>query len=190
MMKDLVAKNRSYRRFDESFSMDEKVLRELVDIARLTASAANFQPLKYILSWTKMKNDRIFPNLAWAGNLKEWPGPAEGERPTAYIVLLLDKERAHGAEFDAGIATQTILLGAAEKGLGGCMIASVNRKSLRKDLGISDRYEIILVIALGKPIEHVIIDTVGVDGNIKYWRDADGGHHVPKRSLEDIILPF
>jgi nitroreductase len=190
MIAELVAKNRSRRRFDESVAVDENMLRELVDMARLTASAANFQPLRYMLSWTKDKNDRIFPNLAWAGYLKEWPGPAEGERPAAYVFLLLDKERAHAADFDAGIAAQTILLGAVEKGLGGCIIGSVNRKAMRDDFGIPARYDIIFAIALGKPVETVIIDEVGPNGDIRYWREADGTHHVPKRHLDDLILPL
>lgn len=188
MLRDLVIKNRSYRRFDESFDIGRETLRELVDLARQTASGANLQPLKYFLCCDRRTNTAVFENLAWAGYLPEWPGPTEGERPSAYILMLGDKEIKASFDYDNGIAAQTILLGAVEKGLGGCMIASVQRAKLRELLNIPEKYEILLVLALGKPIETVIIDPVKADGEIKYWRDSQGGHHVPKRSLDDVII--
>lgn len=187
-LKDLVLKNRSYRRFHESESISSDTLRELVDLARLSASAANLQPLKFLLAHTRAQAAAVFPHLAWAGYLTDWPGPCEGERPAAYIIILGDKEVRPSFDCDHGIAAQSILLGAAEKGLGGCMIGAINREALRKSLQLPERYEIILVVALGKPKETVVIEPVGEDGSIKYWRDEGGVHHVPKRSLEEIIL--
>jgi nitroreductase len=188
MMKDLVLKNRSYRRFYEDVHLDCQTLRELVDLARLSASAANKQPLRYMLSCTKEKNAAIFPTLAWAAYLKDWNGPSEGERPSAYVVMLADKELSANFNWDAGICSQSILLGAVEKGLGGCIIASVNKPSLKQALSIPDQYEIVFVLALGKPKEKVVIDPVSPTGDIKYWRDAEETHHVPKRTLEDLIV--
>jgi nitroreductase len=188
MFKDLVKKNRSYRRFYEDFAIERNTLEELVDLARLSASAANRQPLKYILSCEKNKNDLIFPTLSWAGYLKDWPGPAEGERPSAYIIMLVDTEITKNYWCDPGIAAQSILLGATEKGLGGCIFASAKRDELRTALKINERYEILYVLAVGKPKEKVVLETVGTDGDIKYWRDSQGVHHVPKRSLEEIII--
>jgi len=189
MIRDLVLKNRSYRRFYEDFSVDGETLRGLVDLARLTPSAANKQPLKYILSCESGKNAVIFSHLAWAGYLKDWPGPAGRGEPSAYIIVLVDTEISRSADIDCGIAAQTILLGAVSKGLGGCMVASVRRDSLRDALKIPARYEILLVVALGKPKETVVIEKMGPDGDVKYWRDGEGRHHVPKRSLDEIILP-
>lgn len=188
MIRDLILKNRSYRRFDESVAMDESTLRELVDLARCSASGANRQGLKFILSWTPEKNASVFPCLRWAGYLKDWAGPAEGERPTGYIIVLGDTSVSKTFGVDHGIACQSMLLGAAEKGFGGCMFGSVRRDELRKRLGIPEQYEILLVLALGKPVEQVVIDEVGADGDIKYWRDEQAVHHVPKRSLDDLIL--
>jgi len=188
MIRDLVLKNRSYRRFYQDVAISLETLRELVDLARLSASGANVQPLKYILSCDPQRNALVFPCLSWAGYLKDWPGPAEGERPSAYIVILGDKTLKQSFGCDHGIAAQSILLGATEKGLGGCMIGSVNRQQLSAALAIPPHYEILLVIALGKPKEIVVIEAVGPDGNIKYWRDEQGRHHVPKRSLEEIIV--
>lgn len=164
------------------------MLRELVDLARLSASGANRQPLKFALSTAPAQNARIFPCLHWAAYLKEWAGPGEGERPAAYVIILGDKEIADNFGVDHGIAAQSILLGAVEQGLRGCILASVERDKLREILAIPERYEILLVVALGEPAETVVVDAVAADGNIRYWRDADSVHHVPKRSLEDLLL--
>lgn len=188
MIADLVIRNRSYRRFYQEVAIEHETLRELVDLARLSASAANLQPLKYILSCDPQKNALIFPYLAWARYLKDWPGPSEGERPSAYIIILGDTEVTQSFDCDHGIAAQSILLGATEHGLGGCIIGSVQRQELHKALEIPSRYEILLVLALGKPRETVVIESVGPAGNIKYWRDSKGIHHVPKRLLDDIIV--
>jgi len=189
IFKELILKNRSYRRFEQSHKIDASVLKELVDLARLSPSAANLQPLKYILSCDSEKNDEIFPHLGWAAYLKDWGGPAQGERPSAYIIILRDSDIAGDVKWgDHSIVAHSMLLGAVEKGLGGCMIGNVNKPALQEALKIPERYEILLVAALGKPAEDVIIDDVGEEGNIRYWRDEKDVHHVPKRSLDDIIL--
>jgi len=188
MLKDLVFRNRSYRRFHEHVPVIMETLRELVDLARLSGSGANKQPLKYMLSSDPQANGLIFPHLAWAGYLKDWPGPSEGERPAAYIIILGDTRIRSSFGCDHGIASQSILLGATERGLGGCMIASVQREKLRAALGLAAHLEILLVLALGKPKETVLVDPVGSDGDIKYWRDEQQVHHVPKRPLDEIIV--
>ena len=189
MIADLIKKNRSFRRFYQDHILDLKTLIDLVDLARLSASAANLQPLRYILSVDSQKNSQIFSCLGWAAYLKEWNGPEEGERPSGYIIILSDSEKANDyVGYDCGIASQSILLGAREKGLAGCMIASIKRQQLRSLLNIDVRFKILLVIAIGKPKEEVVIETVGSDNSIRYWRDSTGIHHVPKRNLKDIII--
>jgi len=188
MIRDLIIKNRSYRRFFQEVTIERQTLAELVDLARLSASGANLQPLKYILSCDPQKNALIFPHLAWAGYLKDWPGPSDGERPSAYIIILNDTQIRTSVGCDHGIAAQSIMLGATEKGLGGCIIASIQKDGIQKALDIPSRYEILLVLALGKPREKVVIETVDKTGDIKYWRDAEDVHHVPKRPLDDIII--
>ena len=143
------------------------------------------------LLYPLLSSPKEFPDiqcLAWAKYLKDWSGPCEGEKPSAYIIVLGDTEISHSFDCDHGIAAQSILLGAVEKGLGGCMVASIRKDRLREAIGILPRYEILLVIALGKPRETVVINTVGPSGDIKYWRDSDGQHHVPKRLLDDVII--
>src|SRR5512136_1423376 len=148
MMKDLVLQNRSYRRFHEDYRIEADAVRDLIDLARLCGSAGNLQPLRYIFSCDPEKNALIFPHLAWARYLKDWSGPCEGEKPTAHIVVLGDTDITRSFGCDCGIAAQTILLGAVEKGLGGCMIASIDRDGLRRALNIAPRFEILLVVAL------------------------------------------
>ncbi len=188
MIRDLVLANRSYRRFIQAESVDENTLRSLVDLARQTPSAANLQPLKYIITCTPERNAAVFTTLSWAGYLTDWDGPSEGQRPSAYIVVLNDTNISPTINCDHGIAVQTILLGAAELGLGGCILGSIDRKILREQFSIDEHLEILLVVAVGKPLETVVLESVAEDGSIKYYRDAQDVHHVPKRALDDVIL--
>lgn len=188
MLRDLVKANRSCRRFYEDRQVALNTLEELVDLARLSASAANLQPLKYIVACQPEINAEIFSCLGWAAYLKDWPGPESGERPAAYVVILGDTAISKDFGCDHGIAAQSILLGAREKGLAGCMLGSIDRKTLRKILNLETHLQILLVLAIGKPKEKVVIETVGSDGSIRYWRDAEAVHHVPKRALKEIIV--
>ena len=188
MISELVEANRSCRRFYEDHQVELKTLEELVDLARLSASGANLQPLKYILACKPDVNAEIFSCLAWAGYLKDWPGPGPGERPSGYIVILGDTTISKEFGVDHGIAGQSMLLGARDKGLAGCMLGSINRKDLRPILNIESHLKILLVLAIGKPKEEVVIEAVGPDGSILYWRDAEAVHHLPKRALTDIIV--
>lgn len=187
-LKNLVLKNRSCRRFYGHKKIGLSTLSELVDMARLTPSSANLQPLKYIISNDPAVNAKIFTTLAWAGYLKNWEGPLESERPGAYIIILGDNKIKDNINCDHGIAAQTILLGAAEKDLAGCIIQSVKRSELRQALNIADHLNILLVIALGFPKEKIVLEIADTKGSIEYWRDADIVHHVPKRKLKDILI--
>ncbi len=182
MIRDLVLKNRSYRRFYQDTNIELETLRELVDLARLSPSAANRQAIKYMLSNDPQRNALIFPNISIDND------PREGERPSAYIIMLEDTRIKLILKCDYGIAAQTIHLGAVEKGLGGCMIGDINRNGLRKALDIPSHYEILLVLALGEPKEEMVIETVGEDGSTQQWWDEEGVRHVLKRSLDDIIV--
>ncbi|NLF51379.1 MAG: nitroreductase family protein [Leptolinea sp.] len=188
MIKELVTRNRSYRRFDQSARIAPETLRELCDLMRLSPSGRNAQPLKYMIVSTEDMCARVFTTLAWAGYLKDWDGPEEGERPAAYVVVLGDTAIASNFGIDAGLSIQSLLLGAAEKSLGGCIIQSVKRDELAKVLDVSAGLEILYVIALGKPVEKVVIEQLPADGDFKYWRDEQHVHHVPKRALKDLII--
>jgi len=188
MLKDIVLKNRSYRRFNQSMNIDRNELLDLIELARFCPSGRNLQTLKYVISNESELNSKIYPMLSWAGYLKDWDGPKEGERPSAYIIIVEDTTIGKNLIIDQGIAAQTIMLGATEKGYGGCMIHSVNRKELTEVLGLNPKFEIVLVLALGVPVEHVVIEKLPENGEIKYWRDSNQVHHVPKRSLDDLVI--
>lgn len=187
---ELLRANRSYRRFHEDQRLDEATLRGLVEKTRLCPSSANRQPLKFLVACSPEATAQIFPHLAWAGALSDWPGPAEGERPAAYIVILGDLEISSTFHVDSGIAAQSILLAAVEQRLGGCMVGSIDRDGLRKAVKIPDRFAIALVIALGRPSETVVLEDARNPTDVVYWRDEKDVHHVPKRPLEELLVEF
>ena len=186
-VKSLILKNRSYRRFDESHTISREDLLTMIDAARLSGSARNAQMLKYFVSNDADTNETIFSTVAWAGFIKDWPGPEPGERPSAYLVQTHDVNLGSNYFCDDGIAAQSILLQAVEMGLGGCILGSVKKEKLHDLLQLPDNLKIIQVIALGKPTEKVVLDEMK-DGNIKYWRDEKDVHHVPKRSLKELLI--
>ncbi len=188
---DLVRKNRSYRSFNPNRAVTDAELRSLIECARLCPSAANKQPLRYRLCTEPEEMAGVLAYTHWAAALPEWSFPPRGHAPTAAIVIchdlsVIDSEIVSAT--DVGIAAQTILLAAAEIGLGGCMIGNFNRSSLKVNLAISENLVPVLVIALGEPDEEIVLDVVGDDGATAYWRDADGVHHVPKRAMDDVIV--
>ena len=189
-LKGLVYSNRSVRRFKESEKVSNEIIESLIGLARNTPSARNDQPLKYSFSSYSELNNRIFPHLKWAGYLSDWNGPEVGERPSAYILVLGDTEISKTFKCDAGFAMQSILLGAVEYGLNGCIIGSVNRHLLKNELGIPDHLKILYVLALGASAENIILEEIEANGDIRYWRDSEGNHHVPKRLFKDILFPL
>lgn len=181
---------RSYRRFDEGDPIPGTLLAELANLARLTASGANRMPLRFRLVSSANERDMVFSQLKWAGALKDWDGPEEGERPTGYIVIC---DTGHGAttSVDEGIAAQTIMLAAVEAGFGGCMLHAFNKAAVSQALGLEgEGVEPLMVLALGRPAEKVVLEPLSAspDGSTNYWRDAESVHHVPKRSLEDVLI--
>ena len=181
---------RSYRRFDEGDPIPGTLLAELANLARLTASGANRMPLRFRLVSSANERDMVFSQLKWAGALKDWDGPEEGERPTGYIVIC---DAGHGATtlVDEGIAAQTIMLAAVEAGFGGCMLHAFNKAGVSQALGLEgEGVEPLMVLALGRPAEKVVLEPLSAspDGSTNYWRDAESVHHVPKRSLEDVLI--
>jgi nitroreductase len=186
--KEIVEKNRSYRRFDQNYKLDKKNLLELVDLARKTPSAGNRQLLRYVISCSPEINNRIFETLGWAASLPDWPGPEEGERPFGYIVVFTDGESWDWTPVDLGIAAQTILLGAAAQGLGGCMLGNIRKEKLKEILELEEGQVIELVIALGKPVEEVVLEDVVKGESLTYYRTEDRVHHVPKRKLTDLVI--
>jgi len=188
MLKDLVNKNRSYRKFNSKRKINNGELLELIDLARITASSKNKQPLKYKIITEKKDLDFVFEQLSWAWYLKDWKGPLESERPTAYIVVFLDKDINDNAFIDVGIASQTILLGAVEKGLGGCIVRTINHYKMQEYFNFAENLDLIQVIALGEPAQEVETVAIEKSGSIEYFENEEKSHFVPKRSLSEIVI--
>jgi nitroreductase len=188
IIKDCLLSNRSYRRFDNSRLVEYSVLTELVNLTRFCASAMNKQSLRYRIVHIQGECDKIFPHLKWAGFLQNWEGPTESERPVAYLVQCLDTNCSSSlASCDAGLHLEAITLGMTALGLGGCIIKAFNGTKISEILSLPKNILPQYVLAIGYPIEIVVIDEM-TDGDFKYWRDKDNIHHVPKRSLKDIII--
>jgi len=191
MVKDLIIKNRSYRGYDENYRFTREQLAEYVDGARFCASSVNIQPLKYYIAWEKEDVDRIQRRTRWARQLPQMTLPHPGMCPTGFIVICQDKNISDNLNRfmkDIGIVAQSILLMAAEEGLGGCMIGNYDALDVREGLGLPENLQPMLVIALGKPAETIILTDVKEDGNTAYYRDENDVHYVPKRSLEDLLI--
>lgn len=192
MIATLIRQTRTVRRFQEEQALAPELLHDLMDLARLGGSARNAQALKYMIITEQQQRQRLFPLLAWAGYLPHWPGPAAGERPPAYILCLLDTTLQKGplteAHFDLGIATQNLLLGAAEQGIFGCRIGAFAPGKVQQCFNLPEMYTVLLVLALGYPAEQVVLEEVAEDGDIRYWHDEQGIHHVPKRRLADMLV--
>lgn len=184
MFHDLVRQARTIRRYDQGHRIEEKTLLQLVDMARVSPCGANAQPLRYRIVFEEPMCERIFPHVAWAGALKDWDGPAEGERPAAYIVILATGNPAT----NVGIAAQTIQLGAASMGIGACMMGAIQREDIHNTLALPQEYRVQLVIALGRPAETVVLEEVSAGANLDYYRSPDEVHHVPKLRLEDVLV--
>ena len=190
ILSELIKADRSYRRFDEKDRIESETISDIVELARYCASGRNLQSMRYYIINDVETCDMIFPHLKWAGYLPEWDGPEEGERPAAYLIQCNDKNITKNYLCDDGLQLQAITLGAVAKGLGCCIIKSFNALKLKEILNIPDHLEALYVLAIGKPVEKVEIeDLKGEEGeDIKYYRTADGVHHVPKRLLKDLIV--
>ena len=185
-LKRLLTANRSYRRFRQEKSISPETLRDLVDLARLAPSGRNLQPLKFVTVHEPDECEKVFSCLAWAGYLRDG-APKEGERPSAYIVICNDRDLAAESKWDQGIVAQTLMLGSVERGLGGCIVAAIRKRELSELLSLPERLEPVVVLALGHPCEKVVLTEAGADG-IRYYRDENGVHYVPKRPLDEILI--
>ena len=188
---DLVTKNRSYRGYDENCRMTREDLMDLVELARRCPSSVNMQPLKFRIVTEQKELDVVQPLTGWARRLPERNLPDPGHHPTAFMIICQDKRIAENTQRfwkDVGIVAQTILLGAVEKGFGGIMIGNFTPEKISSALLLEDYFEPVLILALGKPDETVILEDVGTDGDIGYYRDEQDRHHVPKRKAEDLVI--
>jgi nitroreductase len=188
MMKvyEAATQRRTVRKFKQQ-PIERALLEKYIDVARLAPSAANMQPLKYMIVDEPLKVKQVFENVKWAAYIAPAGDPQESERPVAFIVILADTEiKKAGYELDAGAAAQSIFLTAWEDGVGTCWMAAIDRDKIREVLKIPERYVINTVIALGYIAEHPVFEDI--KDSVKYYKDSDGMLHVPKRTLQEVIV--
>ena len=184
MIKDLLKKTRSYRRFDHSVKMSREDLEDIIGVYRLLPSAMNYQPLKFYIAYEEDVTAKLFEHTFWAGAVKDGK-PVMEESPVAYIVICFDTNIGRCRDWDAGITALAFMERAVEKGFGGCILGSFTKDKFRNILSVEDSLEPNLVLALGKPAENVIL-TDAAD-SITYYRDEEKNHYVPKRPLNTLI---
>jgi nitroreductase len=182
---DLILSRRSIRQFKpETISQD--ALKDIANAGRLAPSAANRQPLEFVLVEEEKLRSEIFSCLKWAGYIAPEGNPKPGNEPRAYIVVLVNsKIREKGFEWDVGAAVENMILAAWDRGIGSCWIISVERDRVQDLLRVPERYWIDSVLALGHPAETPVIEDA--EDSIEYWKDEEDRLHVPKRKLLDII---
>lgn len=188
MLSQLLRKDRSIRRFDNTKKVSRETLLRLVELTRYCSSGRNLQPLKYYIASTEQECDMIFPYLAWAGYYKDWAGPSPAERPVAYIIQCLDTGLTTNCLCDDGLHLQAISLGATAMGLGGCIIKAFNAAGIADALNLPATCKPLYVYALGAAAEEVVITEVNPDGDIRYFRDDSDRQCVPKRPVDDLLL--
>jgi len=182
---ELIKSRRSIRQFKQT-PIPLEILVNCVDAARVAPSAANLQPIEYMLITDKEQVDYVFPLLRWAAYINPKGDPRPGQRPTAYLIVLLNEKYEKEWKFhDVGAAVENFMLAALSHGIGSCWLASVDRDSLRSYYAIPGDYTIDSVIALGYPAEEPLLETS--DETVKYRLDSDNRLHVPKRSIETIL---
>ena len=184
----LVSEARTCRRFVQDKRISQCDLALLMECASRTPCGRNAQVLRYVLVSSPERCAELFAHMHWAKALKDWDGPAEGERPTGYIAILTPKESTVVMHMDAGIAAQTIQLAAHTRGIGTCMHASFVRPACMELLRVPEDMQIILILALGVAKEERRLAPMPASGDFAYWRDAQGVHHIPKRTVSELVL--
>ncbi len=183
---ETIISRRTIRKFKQE-KIDPEILEKLVNAGRLAPSAANLQPLEYLIADDIDLKEKIFPNLAWAGYIKPEGDPGEGERPAAYIIILTDRKINTAPGMDIGASAENMSLTARGEGIGCCWIGAFKKKEINKIIGVPENLSAELILALGYPMEKPILEDMERGSSIKYYKDDSGILHVPKRRLEDIL---
>ena len=182
---ELIVNRRTIRRFKQK-PISQELLTKLVNAGRLAPSAANFQPLEFIVVNDPALVRKAFATVKWAAYIAPAGDPPEGARPVAYLIILINTEmKPKQGEVDASAAIENMILAALEEGVGSCWMGAIDRDQLRQIFEVPPKYQINSVIALGYPDEAPVVDDM--TDSIKYWKDEHGVLHVPKRKLSDVI---
>ena len=180
----LLRRNRSYRGYDTSFEVRADQLRRIIETATLCPSARNQQVLRF-RPVLRNESDKVLKQIRLGGALPELHLPFPGTEPQAFIVICSTVEESKYVDIDLGIVAQTMLLQATELGLGGICIGAFDHAEIKEVLNLP--YEPVLVIALGRPSEHIELVECSEGDSLTYYR-KDGIHYVPKIRVDDLII--
>lgn len=185
---EIALERRTIRKYKQHISISREKLLKFVEAAKNAPSAANLQPIRYIVVDNKDDVEAVFENVRWAAYINPKGNPKEGEKPVSYIIMLLDKNsRKTSYEYvDLGLAAQTICLVAWEEGIGTCLLGAINRKNVREKFLIPEQYEIGLIVALGYIAENPVQEEL--KNSCEYYQDENNELHVPKRTTEEVVL--
>ena len=185
---DFIISRRTIRKFQQK-PVKLSVLKKIVNAGRLAPSAGNLQSLEYVIVADDAVREKIFHYIGWARYIAPEGNPKENERPVAYIIILVKKENllVPYFKYDVGASAENITLAALEEGIGCCWIGSFNRVKIQNILKIPKEYNADLVLALGYSLESPECYEIEKGESIKYYKDASGILHVPKRKLDDLI---
>lgn len=184
---DLVRRARTRRRYVHADAISRETILQFIDLARVSPSGMNAQPLRYRVVTDAAEVAAVFPCTNWAKGLRTGPTPTPEERPSAWLVILSDKPPLDPG-IDVGIAAQTIQLAATAAGYAACMLLSIDRLRLQEILHLPAGMKIELLMALGRAGEKVALEDIPASGATMYWRTPDQVHHVPKRKLSDVLI--
>ena len=183
---EMIISRRTIRKFKQE-KIDHEILKKIVNAGRLAPSAANLQPLEYLIIDDEDLKKKVFPNLAWAGYIKPEGDPGEDERPAAYIIMLVDKKINPAPERDIGASVENMNLTSQEEGIGCCWIGAFKAKEIDNIINVPENLSAELILAMGYPLEKPVSEDIEIGSSIKYYKDDSGTLHVPKRRLKDII---
>ena len=183
---ETIISRRTIRKFKQE-KIDPEILKKIVNAGRLAPSAANLQPLEYLIIDDEELKKKVFPNLAWAGYIKPEGDPGEDERPAAYIIILADKKINPAPERDIGASVENMNLASQEEGIGCCWIGAFKAKEINNIINVPTNISVELILAMGYPLEKPVPEDIEKESSIKYYKDESGTLHVPKRKLKDIL---
>jgi nitroreductase len=178
---EIIKKRRSIRKF-RNLTVPYDKLEKLVESARLAPSVMNLQPLEYIIVENAQLVKEVFDCTEWKNYVFE-SGPKKGEEPKTYIVVLIKNAELKHAEFDAGLATENILLAAQNEGIASCCLGAVEWTRINRILKIPTEYYAKMLIALGYPKQ----EATYTDAEDKKIRSVNGKIIVSKEPLSKIL---
>ena len=142
---DLILSRRSIRRYEKK-DISEEVLQQILETGRQAPSAANRQPIHFVI----VKDHDILKNLC--DNLIT---RFVKHAPVAIVGCANTKSFLTGkwAVVDTTIAMQNMVIAAWALGIGSCWIGACSEKKVKELLKIPDKWKFVALVTLGYPAE-------------------------------------